>query len=76
MPLEAANGRIEFATQSVAVTAMEPETDLLAPFSLVITRSGLSGAATILWMVTSSDADFNRMTDIFGSTGQITIPSG
>jgi len=76
VPLEAANGRIKFAPQSVTVTAMEPEMDLIAPVNLMVTRSGLSGTATVFWRVTSSNSDFNVSTDIGGTTGQIVIPSG
>ena len=76
VPPEAANGRIQFATQSVAVTAMEPEMDLTAPVSLVIIRSGLSGTATISWRVSSSNSDFDRLSDIIGTAGSIMIPSG
>ena len=55
---------------------MEPETDLIAPVSLVIIRSGFSGTATIFWRVLSFDPDFDRSSDIVGTAGQIIIPSG
>lgn len=76
VPPEAANGRIKFAPQSVTVTVTEPEITSFAPLSLVITRSGFSGTATIFWMVTSSDPDFDRSSDIAGTAGQIVISSG
>lgn len=74
VPAGAANGRIKFAPQSVMVTAMEPDT--LALVDLVITRSGLSGTATIFWRVISSDPDFDRSSDIGGTSGQMAILSG
>lgn len=76
VPPEAANGRIQFATQSIMITAMEPEMDLVAPVSLVIIRSGFSGTATVSWRVSSSDPDFDRLSDIVGTAGLIMIPSG
>ena len=76
VPPEVANGRIKFATQSVTVTAMEPETDLTAPLNLVIIRGGFSGTATVFWRVMSSDPDFDRSSDIVGTASQISIPSG
>lgn len=76
VPSEAANGRIKFNAQSITVTAMEPEMEILAPVNLVITRSGFSGIATITWTVTSSDADFDRSSDIAGTAGQVVISSG
>ena len=76
VPPEAANGQIKFATQSVTVTVMEPETVLSAPVTLVITRGGFSGTATVLWRVLSSDPDFDRSSDIVGTAGQVIIPSG
>ena len=74
VPPEAANGRIKFATQSVTVTTTEPDT--VAAVDLVITRSGLSGTATVFWRVTSSDPDFDRSSDIGGTSGQMVITSG
>lgn len=76
VPLEVANGRIKFATQSVTVAVMEPEMNLIAPVNLIVTRGGFSGNATVFWRVTSSNADFNVSTDIVGTAGQIVIPSG
>lgn len=76
VPPEAANGVIKFATQSVAVTAMEPERDLIAPVNLLVTRGGLSGTATVLWRVVSSHPDLDITSDIAGTAGSIIIPSG
>ena len=76
VPPEAANGRIKFATQSVTVTATEPEINFTAPVDLVIERSGFSGTATVSWRVLSSDPDFDRSSDIIGTAGQIIISSG
>ena len=76
VPLEVANGIIKFAAQSLEVTTTEPETNLIAPVTLVVTRGGSYGTATVFWTVTSFDADFDRTSDIVGTGGQILIPSG
>ena len=76
VPQEAANGEINFTTQSLMVTAMEPETEPLAPVNLVIIRSGFSGEATVFWSAARISADLNVTSDIAGTGGTVTIPSG